>query len=627
MLGNRLGLYGSRETLVTACSSGAAALAVASDLVATASADVVLAGGADALTRICYLGFNALKLLDPEPCRPFDRHRRGMSIGEGAGFLVLEDVMHARARGARIYAELAGYGMTTDAYHVTSPDPDGEGMARAMREALERAGLAAGEVGYANAHGTATSQNDRIEARALRDRLRRGGTAGLLDEVDDRPYDGGGREPGSDGGGARPRAWRDSAHRAPGRTRSRGRLRLRAPPRAPDRRRARDLELVRFRGSERDPALAPDPCMTERDARCRVAITGIGVVDSALSGGSAALGAYLACPRSDPGQLASGALTGAVTGVDVRRLSRVCQLAVAAARLAVTDAACPSDEPLGLVLGTEFGDLRSTHEFADGYLTRGQAGLSALLFPNTVMNTMAAATAIALGARALSLTINAPTLAGELAIARATVCIASGRAQRLLAGGVDEIDPFVGEVLRRLGADLGVRGEGAGFLVLESWEAARARGARILGEIRAAVSGALPARPHGIGRVRRSPAVAQALAHAGLDPSKIGCVYASANGDRLRDNWESALLAESLAPHRPPASALSMLTGHHAGMGAVRVGAAAWTARSGLFPVVSPNAASAATEIRRVSTTAGLVHSVARGGSQVAIVVGPPPPA
>jgi 3-oxoacyl-[acyl-carrier-protein] synthase II len=168
VLGNRLGLYGSRETLVTACSSGAAALAVASDLVATASADVVLAGGADALTRICYLGFNALKLLDPEPCRPFDRHRRGMSIGEGAGFLVLEEAMHARARGARIYAELAGYGMTTDAYHVTSPDPDGEGMTRAMREALERAGLAAREIGYANAHGTATSQNDRIEAHALR---------------------------------------------------------------------------------------------------------------------------------------------------------------------------------------------------------------------------------------------------------------------------------------------------------------------------------------------------------------------------------------------------------------------------------------------------------------------------
>ena len=168
MLANRLGLYGPRETLVTACSSGAAALAVGADLVATGMADVVLAGGVDAITRICYLGFNALKLLDPEPCRPFDRERRGMSIGEGAGFLVLESADRARLRAARVYAELAGYGMTTDAHHVTSPDPEGHGMARAMIEALARSGLAAADVGYANAHGTATPQNDRVEARALR---------------------------------------------------------------------------------------------------------------------------------------------------------------------------------------------------------------------------------------------------------------------------------------------------------------------------------------------------------------------------------------------------------------------------------------------------------------------------
>jgi len=105
VVANRLGLYGPRETLVTACSSGAAALAVGSELITTGMADLVLAGGADAITRICYLGFNALKLLDPEPCRPFDRERRGMSIGEGAGFLVLESADHARRREARVYAE------------------------------------------------------------------------------------------------------------------------------------------------------------------------------------------------------------------------------------------------------------------------------------------------------------------------------------------------------------------------------------------------------------------------------------------------------------------------------------------------------------------------------------------
>jgi 3-oxoacyl-[acyl-carrier-protein] synthase II len=166
-VGYRLGLGGPRETLVTACSSGAAALAVASDLIVDGVTPVAVAGGADAMTRICYMGFNALKLLDPEPCRPFDRGRRGMSIGEGAAFVVLEDAEHAGARGARVYAELAGHGMTTDAFHVTSPHPAGEGMARAMRMALERAGLGPGAVGYCNAHGTATAQNDRIEARAL----------------------------------------------------------------------------------------------------------------------------------------------------------------------------------------------------------------------------------------------------------------------------------------------------------------------------------------------------------------------------------------------------------------------------------------------------------------------------
>ena len=167
VIGRRLGLGGPRETVVMACSSGAAALSMAADLIEAGSAPCALAGGVDAITRICYMGFNALKLLDPEPCRPFDRDRRGMSIGEGAAFLMLESDAHARARGARVYAELAGHAMTTDAYHVTAPHPDGEGMIAAIRGALARARLAPGDVGYANAHGTATPQNDRIEGLAL----------------------------------------------------------------------------------------------------------------------------------------------------------------------------------------------------------------------------------------------------------------------------------------------------------------------------------------------------------------------------------------------------------------------------------------------------------------------------
>jgi 3-oxoacyl-[acyl-carrier-protein] synthase II len=167
-LAHRLRLGGPRYTVVTACSSGSVALAEAAALIAEGVVDCAVAGGVDAMTRLCFMGFNTLKLLDPEPCRPFDRDRRGMSIGEGAAFVVLEAADHARQRGARAYAELAGHGMTTDAYHVTAPEPGGEGMVRAMRAAMADAGVTPAAVGYVNAHGTATPQNDRIEAHAIR---------------------------------------------------------------------------------------------------------------------------------------------------------------------------------------------------------------------------------------------------------------------------------------------------------------------------------------------------------------------------------------------------------------------------------------------------------------------------
>ncbi len=166
-LGWRLGIRGPKETVVMACASGAASIALAADLIHDGIVPVALAGGVDALTRICFMGFNALKLLDPAPCRPFDRDRRGMSIGEAAAFLVLEDAEHCRARGGSVHAELLGAGMSTDAHHVTSPHPEGDGMSRAMSLALEDAGIDAGAVDYVNAHGTGTLQNDRTEALAL----------------------------------------------------------------------------------------------------------------------------------------------------------------------------------------------------------------------------------------------------------------------------------------------------------------------------------------------------------------------------------------------------------------------------------------------------------------------------
>jgi 3-oxoacyl-[acyl-carrier-protein] synthase II len=129
--------------------------------------DVVLAGGVDALQDFVISGFAALKALDPEPCRPFDRTRKGLNLGEAACFLVVESEAHARARGARIRAFLDGYGIAADAVHMTGPDREGRGAARAMQAALADAGARPDEISYVSAHGTATVFNDLMESKAL----------------------------------------------------------------------------------------------------------------------------------------------------------------------------------------------------------------------------------------------------------------------------------------------------------------------------------------------------------------------------------------------------------------------------------------------------------------------------
>ncbi len=161
---------GARGPLVVpsvACASGNVALGAALDLVRRGRCDVVLAGGADALHDFVIAGFGTLKAVDTAPCRPFDRDRRGLNLGEAAAFVVVESEAHARARGARIRAFLDGYGVAADAVHMTGPDREGRGAARAMQAALADAGRAAADVGFVSAHGTATPFNDLMEGKAL----------------------------------------------------------------------------------------------------------------------------------------------------------------------------------------------------------------------------------------------------------------------------------------------------------------------------------------------------------------------------------------------------------------------------------------------------------------------------
>jgi 3-oxoacyl-[acyl-carrier-protein] synthase II len=170
-----IGARGPNFGLVSACATGTHSLGEAAHMIRRGDADVMIAGGSEAaITPFAYASFCSMKAMStrndaPEKaCRPFDRGRDGFIMGEGAGVLVIESLEHAQARGARIYCELAGYAATSDAFHITQPDPEGKGLSMAMKRAMASASVTPDQVDYINAHGTSTPYNDKFETLAIK---------------------------------------------------------------------------------------------------------------------------------------------------------------------------------------------------------------------------------------------------------------------------------------------------------------------------------------------------------------------------------------------------------------------------------------------------------------------------
>ncbi|MCZ6875747.1 MAG: beta-ketoacyl synthase N-terminal-like domain-containing protein [bacterium] len=339
---------------------------------------------------------------------------------------------------------------------------------------------------------------------------------------------------------------------------------------------------------------------------------------------------------------------------ETRRWSRISLMATIACREAIADANLTESEArarMGLVLGTEYGDLRSTEAFDLGFLRRGPRGLSPLLFPNTVMNAMAGTASLALGIKGPMLTLNQPGVAGEVAVARAINLIRAGRASAVVTCGVDELFPTLYEVLARFNVlsphdgqeeicrpfdqrhNGPILGEGATALMIESTAHAQARNAPILAEIYSARWGGLAVRPSRYpSRHQMNQRIfKQVLQDAAVCSADIGMAYLSGSGEPQHDTAELDCLATMFGNKSPIITSVTHLTGAYGGLGAFRVAAAAVTLTKGVLPSldylqqpIRSDLRFAKTDEQQPAQRTIMVHGLARGGTQAVLLLGPP---
>ncbi len=437
------------RSICSACSSGAIALVQGAAWLERGEVDCAVVGGADGLCRLTVLGFNSLGATDPEPCRPFDRARAGLNLGEGAAVLILEREGSALSRGAEVLAWLDGYAIGAEAHHITHPDASGAPAVRLLRQALARAGRGPEQIGYVNAHGTGTQQNDAMEARALLEVL----------------------------GPAASSVWVSSSKAQLGHTLG-----------ASGAVEAAITVLALAQGALppsiglSEPELAGLRHVREPQRRERL--------DAALSssfgfGGMSCVLALTAShapapPRSSSARAiairAVTTLSGAAEPEKQldpersRRFDRASAMAALGAELAPRDTAAST----GFVLGTAFGAVERTMAFLARANQRGPRHVPPAEFPHLVPSAPAGNASVYAGLSGPVFAVSDLAQSGEAALAAGADLLDLGIATRLVAGACAPRDGIVERVLGPLldsgGAQLAERGEGGAFLLLEAVE-------------------------------------------------------------------------------------------------------------------------------------------------------------
>jgi 3-oxoacyl-[acyl-carrier-protein] synthase II len=620
-------LRGPVLSIDTACAASANAIGAAGELIRSGQADAVLTGGSDAFSDILVAGFNSLESLSPEPAAPYSRDRKGLSLGEGSGMLVLMREDLAREYGAPIRAELLGYGLSADGYHPTAPHPEGRGAARAIRTALAQGGVEPGEVAYVNSHGTGTAKNDPAETAATKVGLGEDaarnvavsstksmighllGGAGAIECI------------------ATVKTIEDQV----------------APPTAnytepdpdcdldyvPDGPRPMTINIAvsnnfAFGGANASLVLAragarpQGPTTPDFD---RVVITGLSALTTAGTDVAALWDAYSSgrdCTATE-----DGARVGRVdfspgdflSPKERKRVDRLGLFAVISARLALENAGLElTDENrtrVGAILGTGVGPMESMEAFAAPVTEEGANGANPAVFPNTVYNAAGGQVAIKVGTLGSTSTVTAGHAAGASALCYAYDLASTDHADAMLCLGADALTDTVVTAYR----ELGVLGNGSGLalaeagvaVLVERLSAAQARGAKILGEV---LGYAITCDARGVGHIDTDGAGIEramqvALERAGVSAAAIKTVWASKCGLAAADEAEAGAI-ERVFGGDVDVRAPKLTLGEPMGVGAcleTALAVQAWEHEGAAGPV--------------------LVNSASLGGTNFSIVLAP----